>query len=57
MNKQTIINQLYHIINEVNGNYPKYYVINDLNAVIQNIILNSPPFYTFYHLKRRLFIF
>ena len=42
INKQIIINQLYHIINEVNGNYPKYYVINDLNAVIQNLIFNFP---------------
>jgi hypothetical protein len=37
--KQNIINQLYHIINEVNANYPKYYIINDLNSVINNIIL------------------
>ena len=43
-NKQIIINQLYHIINEVNANYPKYYVLNDLNAVLNNLILNSPNF-------------
>ena len=42
--KQIIINQLYHILNEINGNYPKYYIINDLNAVINNLILNTPPF-------------
>jgi len=42
--KQIIINQLYHIINEVNGNYPKYYIINDLNAVINNLIVNTPSF-------------
>ena len=43
-NKQIIINQLYHIINEVNANYPKYYILNDLNSVINNLIVNSPPF-------------
>lgn len=41
-NKQVVIFKLHNIINEINTNYSKYYIIQNINKIINKIQISSP---------------